>query len=73
MATTPYAFYPHSTSFALSSLLLFYMLFHECYWLATMSECQIEKMNKSEKSIFLQIQQLLRRQTESSITFTGHC
>ena len=35
MAATPYAVYTHSTtSLALSSLLLLYLLFHEYHWLA---------------------------------------
>ena len=40
MAATPYAFYPNSTSFALSFLLLLYLLLHECHCLAMKNEQQ---------------------------------
>lgn len=43
MAVTPYAFYPHSICFALPSLLLLYLLFHECEWLAIISEYEPRK------------------------------
>ena len=42
MAATPYVLYPHSNSFALPPLLLFYLLFYEYHWLAIMSECQTQ-------------------------------
>ena len=34
MTTTPYVFCPHFTSFALSSLLILYLLLCECHWFA---------------------------------------
>ena len=55
MAATPYAFFLHSTSFALSSILqLIYLSFREYHWLAIMLKYQTEKMNDDEKSLFLQ-------------------
>ena len=54
MVATSYTFYSHSTSFALSSLLLLYMLFHECHWLAVISESQTKRISHSETFLFMQ-------------------
>ena len=43
MAVTPYEFYPHSTSFVLSSLLLLYLLFYEWHWIVIISEVKLRK------------------------------
>ena len=48
MPDNPYAFYPHFTSFALFSLLLFYLLLCECHWFPIISECQTKKMKNDE-------------------------
>ena len=47
-------FFPNSTSFAYSSLLLLYMLFCECHWPTIISESQINKMSHSETFLFMQ-------------------
>ena len=45
MAATPCALQPHSSTYAISSLLLLYLLFHEYHCQATISECQTKKAN----------------------------
>ena len=53
IAATPYAFFLHSTSFALSSILQLHLSFHDYHWLATISKCQTEKIN-NDGTCFLQ-------------------
>ena len=61
MAVTPYTFYPHSICFALPSLLLLYLLFHECEWLAIISEYEPRKWKTLRifKKYLMRVQTLL--------------
>ena len=54
MTTTPYVFCPHFTSFALPSLLILHLLFHESHWLTIISECQTKKMSNNETFLAMQ-------------------
>ena len=74
MAATPCALHTHSTRFAISSLLLLYLQFHECHRLAIISECQTKKVDNQRNISFQEkMQGPPQNLQESCIIVIGIC
>ena len=69
ITTIPYTFNPYSTSSAVFSVLLLYVLFHECHWQKTWNV----KLRTDNNEIFIFMQSAATTQSKKTSIIKGLC